>query len=240
MAEKVFSTLHGRGDVLAFRPACAAEVPNAPRQEGHNPAMSKTTLVPLLVLLASLSRADLAYGNFGAGLGYRTDSGTAISSPTSAIGHHSSAMQFTSATTGELTTISFPAYRVAGDGLLQIGLYEDASDVVGMSLATFSAVAPLRPATVLTVGGVGGVSLVAGRKYWVGMVALDDTDGAWNYADPLDPGVTSPEFDTAGAFTTYLSDRSAFRVETRPVPEPASVAALASGALGFLRRRRAA
>ena len=80
----------------------------------------------------------------------------------------------------------------------------------------------------------GGLSLVSGQNYWLGMEGLDETWNAWNMCSPSVNGgmafnLSSPQYgyDNQGAFT----------VNAQAVPEPASMAILSLGVVGVIRRR---
>lgn len=189
---------------------------------------------------AAAGRADVAFNSFDTGDTYNPNRGITIATATSSAGRQSAAMQFTSATSGFLSSVVVPVWRVSGAGSFQVGFYADDDTDVGTELASWTATATVRN-EIFTFSAPAGISLVAGAKYWVGMIAQDDSWLAWSYrpsgATPVNgPYAINYELQDG----SVSGEQSAFRVETQPVPEPASMAALGLGAAALLRRRKRA
>ena len=196
----------------------------------------RTVLLPLALAATALAHADLAFDSFGPGDEYEDGSGYTISTATSPApsGYQSIAQGFTSLTSGDLLSVAFAAFYADGTNTLKVGFYADAGGDVGAELTSWMTNVPDQG--IYTLNAPAGISLVAGARYWVGLIAQDDSWLAWNDSSPLLSGDVAANFDTEDG--VFSGDRSAFRVETQPVPEPASSAALGLGALAMLRRRR--
>jgi len=124
---------------------------------------------------------------------------------------------------------------------LRATLYADAVDAPGLALEGFDV--DLSGAgdsgALFSLTSSGGVSLVKGQRYWLGLVAKGDAWLGWNLAAPTLAGNVMFDYDAAGA--TISSDSlSAMRVtvQAAPVPEPASMLVLGAGAVAVARRRR--
>jgi len=186
----------------------------------------------------AFAQADVAYNNFGLGIPFNSLLSYEISGPNSPDGDQSRAFQFTSATSGELVSISFAASTLLSPGTLHIGLYADSGDFVGTALASLSIPISSGSPTIYTATSPPGVWLSAGQHYWVGQTADDDASLAWYLASTGKKGRASYQFNSITPHYSTMTSFGAFRVETQAVPEPGTFAALGLGALGLTRRRK--
>ncbi len=196
----------------------------------------RSTFFVSALLATAIAHADVAYTSFGPGDGYDLSSGYTIATATSQGGYQSGAMQLTSATTGSLLSVTVPVIRISGTGALFVGFYSDAGNDVGTPLASWTTT--ISGQTVRTLTAPAGIPIVAGAKYWVGLIAQDNSYLAWNNTSPAINGPYAVNYDTqSGSVSGQIS---AFRVETQAVPEPGTLAALGLGAAALLRRRKRA
>lgn len=184
--------------------------------------------------VAAFGRADIAFNSLGTDDAFKPNNGYTIASSTSGVGRQSGAMQFQSLTSGDLLSITVPVWYLGGSGALSIGFYADSGNDVGAELASWSITASGQ--TTYTLDAPAGIALVQNSKYWVGLIAQDDSYLAWNYAVTPVQGRYAVNYDLQNG--TVSGEQSAFRVDTQAVPEPASMAALGLGAAAFFRRRR--
>ena len=199
---------------------------------------ARTLRIPALALAASLaalaSAQNIAYNNFGPGDSYDTNDYHAVGSHS----NFSWAMEFTSATSGPLASISF---AFSGWNSYSIALCLDTGgDGPGAQLQSW--VSSGNDNGLSYVYGNGSTSLTAGQSYWVTVEPPIDGAGYpwgdWFWSNSAyDPVDYADTIVPPNAWTPVPGARSsAFRVET--VPEPASLAGLALAAAAFLTRRR--
>jgi hypothetical protein len=200
----------------------------------------RISLISFTLLTAAVASADLSFSTFGPGDTYNTGTGWTICTPASVLSFDSHmAQQFTSATTGDVTAISFASFLASGSGDVTLGLYaDDGTDHVGAPLGTWNLVAAFNPAGILTTSIAPGIGISSGQKYWVGLVGANDSWLGWNWNSTGATGLIQSNYLTSSG--TASDTLSGFRVETQAVPEPATMAALAFGAVGLLRRRKRA
>lgn len=198
----------------------------------------RISLISVGLLAAAAANADLAFSSYGPGNSFNT-TGWTISTLASPLNFNVyMAEQFTSATTGELSALSFGYYHYYG-GNLTVGIYADnGNNQVGATLGTWDVSATTDGGAICNVPVSAGINLAAGQKYWVGLIPHDDTWIMWGWRSDWGGGLLQRRYLTS---TDTLGDlQSAFSVETQAVPEPTTIAAMSLGALGLLRRRKRA
>jgi len=194
--------------------------------------------------MAVISRADIAYNNFGVGDSYNTSSGWTIGGTTSSVGQITQGDQFTSLTSGTLVSVTVAFTNVNGTNSGNIALYNDSgantigSQITNWSFGSLPAFGDATaPPTVLT-NGFPSITLTAGNKYWI--VADVVSTNTWDVFNENSTGASGLHGINAngGGFTYDQRTAGAFRVVTAPVPEPATMAALGLGFVAMLRRKR--
>ena len=196
----------------------------------------RVSLLATALCAAAFGHADVAFDSFGPGNTYDPNAGYTIGTSTSSFGYQSGAMQFTSLATGSLLSVTVPVRRSSGSGELKVGFYADNGNDVGAELASW--MITVSGQSVNTLAAPAGISIVTGARYWVGLIAQGTSSLAWNNTQPSVSGRYAVNFDTQDG--TVSGQQSTFRVETQPVPEPASMPALGLGAAALLRRRKRA
>jgi hypothetical protein len=220
----------------------------------------------VMFLLAMPARADvIAYSNFGMNNAYNypnfTGSGVVGGNFPS---RTEAAFQFTSAATGDVTSITLALGTNFASNTDVATLYSDAMNYPDPVKATFDLPAvpvfnivnpgnvPLAVTTINVQAGT--VALVAGQKYWLSiapgapnaagdphaLVWFDNSTGAaGRFAQRTDPPRPNNDFVvfdnlTQGAFRVLVADPPV------KVPEPSSMAVLGATLIGFglYRRRR--
>ncbi len=202
----------------------------------------KIASLAVVLGMATLSCADIAFNSFGAGDSYNTTTGWTLGGASSPVGLNWQGDQFVAGAGGTLVSITVAEQWASGSNALSFGLYnDDGADGVGSWITTWSFSGPSfgsgAPPTVLP-NAFPWITLTAGQKYWVIGSTGDDT---WGTLNKNDQGMTGPHaYSTdSGASWSYSTQvTSAFRVEVESVPEPCSMAALGLGALALVRRRR--
>lgn len=204
--------------------------------------MNKTILVAgAFLALGSAAFADTAYSSFDPGNTFNTGSGWTTSGMSSAIGHeYVCGETFVSATSGNVVQINIALGYVVGTNAATVSLYSDNAGELGSVLGSWniSDMGSFGSAyTPSSINIAGGPAISAGSSYWVVAKAADDAWLAWNQTLSGLTGTLYQSFDGAPGYFPN-ANQAAFSVETRPVPEPVSMVALASGALALMRRRR--
>jgi hypothetical protein len=152
--------------------------------------------------------------------------------------------QFVSAATGVVSTQSVSLMQIAGQDSTTstptFDLYQDSgADTLGTLMTSFSG--PGYSATTLrTMSAMSAATLTLGQKYWV--VAREPNPAsyfAW------ESGLGNPNGNHVlyvGTFGPFYgtSVQGGMRIETTPVPEPATLYALSLGILATMRRRKTA
>lgn len=164
-------------------------------------------------------------------------------------GAESIAEQFTSEASGSLDSVTVSIGHGSGGTSWVASLRNDnGADNVGpatLTSWTFTFAAPASTGgSTVTLPYVGPpISLLAGTKYWVAVVAgSDDLSGAWFWNStgdgaPIYRGRQSFSLDGGVTWTNFFTGpRSVFKVSV--VPEPATLATFAVGVVGLLLCRR--
>ncbi len=196
----------------------------------------------LLAVAAGRARADVAFNDFGPGDSFNTNSGCTVSTNSSETHQQiTSAMQFTSAASGSLTSIELAMSIISGANSFTVTLNTDSGGLPGAILESFTltdvpTLGTSFPPEVLT--SVVQPTLTAGTNYWINISPSDlnsDTWGAWNFNSIGVTGLIAQNGISFGVQTL-----SAFAVNVSAVPEPSSLALGllgAAGALGLGARR---
>lgn len=197
--------------------------------------MKKFLAITALAVVAASSIADTSFSSFGTGDSYNTGTSWTIGFPGT---EQRAAMQFESATSGVLDSVEL-ALSSFTPGTINILLFEDNAGSIGSQMVAWG--------DSLSSGGIKtyfnpfpSVQLTAGNKYWLETRPTDTT--GWSGWNLNDQGLTGNTFFAAlnNPSGSYFSETlSAFRVNTNPVPEPATMTILAgAAALAAFKRRK--
>lgn len=242
------------------RRAAVVEVPLGARPEvdrrvdGLGSVFKSTWNAPLVALALgafALVRADdyteVSFNTMGPNDQYASGWGLVIATGAAGYGDQSIASQFKSATTGTIAKLFVPAFSMEGVGTLKVSLHEDASNLVGQEIESWTVEVDSLDARLYSLPGDDDALLESDTKYWLELEALPGSVAAWNMSDDL--GKDSPWrkyglVHGAGA-TSFTVDvlLPGLRIETAPkiqtVPESATLAALGLGIAALRRRKRA-
>ncbi len=186
----------------------------------------RTFAVALIGCSFAFANADIAYNNFGTG-------DTFLSNAWSVNSSQGLCMPFTSATTGQVSSITVALFSNANyTASLEL---MDNGNLPGTVLESWTFAGT---GSAQTLSGLGTSNLVAGTSYWLEIEPATPSDsGAWYENDQGATG--SFLFSNGGTWSPYNNTLSVFRVETNPVPEPMSMAVIGIGLAALkLRRRR--
>lgn len=217
-----------------------------PCWSGRSRAVFPSVLGLMLVLAAAPSRATVIVDTFGAGDTFRQNIGWAIRGSTADLnipeldqGH-----AFTIGSTSiVLTDIFIALAHATGTNAGDLLLMTDSAGVPDSVLKTYTvtgmgafgtAYAPTHIVDAL------GPTLLAGNRYWlIASAAADDAHLDWNLNDQGLSGDVARRL-SGGAFSVVGNQPlGAYRIEgtESPIPEPSTLALLAAGTIGLLRRR---
>ncbi len=198
-------------------------------------------LLGSLLALASSSRADIVFTDFGAGNTYNHPLSTAVND--NEIGFQEVAMPFTPTASAKLTN-AIVAFGYGTPGASAIfRVYTDASGVPGTVLASAPVLTPTQAqqdptSDINTVDfSSSNLQLVAGTKYWLD--ADPTTGGSTGWNETASGTATIAYRNSAGAgWSEQVSTPSAFNING-VVPEPGSALLFAVSGLVLSARRRA-
>ncbi|QEH35054.1 hypothetical protein OJF2_35990 [Aquisphaera giovannonii] len=205
--------------------------------------ITSLALTAAILAWAAPARAGIAFDDFGPGDAFDQVEGY-VAAGGGSFGVLTVAAQFTSAASGELSTIRLALAYLAGTNAFTVSLRADDGGMPGSTVLESFSLADLpaygHPYAPESVTSVLHPSLVAGSKYWLEVAAADtSTLGTWNFNTTDASGLVSQT--GSGTLTGTLP---AFAVNVTAVPEPSSLAlsgaALACVAASALRRRATA
>ncbi len=202
------------------------------------------TFLMLVGVLAASSRADVIFNNLGAGDGFSASGRIIQGESVGTIGNVDQAAAFTvGASAAYLTNITLgigvDEPPNVGTGPLDVILAADSAGTPGAALRTLPINVNTTGDQTVSVSDGGTLLLAAGATYWVIADGKTTFNGAWRFNNIGDVGPTAGR-SNGGAWNLNAVDgeRYAFRVEGRPVPEPASTILLATSLAALLPRTR--
>jgi len=179
----------------------------------------KTRAAVIVLSLAGLSRADVAYDNFGPGSTF-SGNGWLVMGPQAGIWSH--AFPVTPTVSGEITTITVAIAHLGGStNNYTFQLRADAGGTPGPTIATLGSVAGLTPGDPVPVSFSAGpgTSITAGTTYWVYASGQNDGFGTW-LTSPNNGGVRAYSFNGGSSFTVEplgsTNAQGAIRIEVTP------------------------
>lgn len=209
--------------------------------------MNKPTLIALSSLCAiafvTTAQADIAFTDFPAGMLYSQTGGFGVEGANTPDGYYSVGMQFTSAVTGNLDSITTAMFSTPSDPTtMTFLLYADNGQNQFGNLLFAQTINPSLPTTGGLVSATNSnlpAQLVAGQNYWVDIIASPNTSNLWCFSYNASFANIMAFSHQLGGSESYSSGRQvSLQVTTQSVPEPASFAALGIGLLGLMIRRR--
>lgn len=196
--------------------------------------------VAALVVLSAGAHADISFDSFGAGDSFNTGSGWTIAGASGSLGtDYNTGSRFTSATSGTVTTITAAIGYVNGTNTATLTLYADAGGTLGAALGSWALanLPSFGSGSTVVINAGNTASVAAGSDYWLICDSADDAWMAWNVNNQ---GLKADLYQSINNVPTYYTaiDTCAMRIETTPVPEPASMLAIGAGIAAFARKRR--
>ncbi len=191
-------------------------------------------------LCAPIANAQLAFSSFGPGDTYTTGSGATISGPSSIPGNWTQASQFTALNGGILDQVRVATFYAAGQGDMHVTLLNDSGNNLGSLFIDWGYNDSTSGGHITTLTNpFNNITLNSGDTYWIQMSATDSMWHGWNFAVGSVP-TGRVAWSQTGTSWSYADNATlmAFDVTVRPIPEPASMTALALGVTALLARRR--
>ncbi len=194
---------------------------------------SKFLVLSFVVSLASASQAVTVYSNFGPSNSFNASTGWLIGNASPNV--FVIGMNFTANATANVSAITVATNSSMVSGI-RLNLYTEVGGLPGTLLE--SNLSAPNVGGLFTVAGSGS-TLISGQNYVLAMSAVDpNEDTGWCYTSPA-VNVNGSYTVNNGAWNAFLFEPgSVFKIEGEPVPEPASIMALAAGLIAVARRRR--